>query len=143
MTEDLLLHSYSTPERKDREGDRYGDIMIYLKEGILYKSRYDLEPRETECMWIELIYKHKPVLFGAFYRTPNSDSLYYSTIEDSLHLAIDTGINEIMFTGLLAGYYMLNSQSSRKNVELCRQYALFQTINQPTHFTENSSPLID
>ena len=141
-TEDLLLHSYGTPERKDRERDRYGGIMVYIKEGIYYKRRYDLEPRETECIWIELINKHKHVLFGIFYRAPNSDALYYSTIEDSLHLAVDTGINDIIVTGDF-NYNMLTSQSSRKIEDLCRQFALFQTINQPTHFTENSSSLLD
>ena len=51
--------------------------MVCIKEDILCKRRYDLEPQETECIWIELVYKHKYVLFGAFYRAPNSDSLYY------------------------------------------------------------------
>ena len=91
-------------------------------------------PRETECIWIELINKHKHVLFGVFYRSSNSDSLYYSTTEDSLHLAVDTDINDIIVTGDF-NYNMLNSQSSRKIEELCRLFALFQTINQQTHFT--------
>ena len=41
---DLLLDSYCEPERKDRPGDSHGGIMIYIKEGIHYKRREDLEP---------------------------------------------------------------------------------------------------
>ena len=40
-TDDLLLHSYSKPERKDRTGDTHGGVMIYVKEGIYYKRRHD------------------------------------------------------------------------------------------------------
>ena len=58
--------------------------MIYVKDSIYYKRRLDLEPRGIECIWIELVLKHKHVLFGLFYRPPNSDLNYYSTMEDSI-----------------------------------------------------------
>ena len=38
---------------------------------------------------------------------------------------------------------MLNSQYARKINPLCQQFSLFQSISEPTHFTENSSSLID
>ena len=38
---------------------------------------------------------------------------------------------------------LLNPQISRKIYSLCTQFSLFQFITQPTHFTENSSSLID
>ena len=38
---------------------------------------------------------------------------------------------------------MLNIQSSLKIKDLCEQYSLKQTINEPTHFTEHSSSLLD
>ena len=65
-TDDLLMQSYNTPERKDRTGDSHGGIMIYLKEGIYYKRRNDLEIRGFECIWIEIIYNRKHILFGLF-----------------------------------------------------------------------------
>ena len=33
-TEDIMLQSYNTPERKDRPGDPRGGVMIYVKDGI-------------------------------------------------------------------------------------------------------------
>lgn len=38
---------------------------------------------------------------------------------------------------------MLNAQSRRKITDLCQQYNLSQLINEPTHYTETSSSVID
>ena len=51
--DDLILPSYNN-ERRDRVGDRYGGLIIYIKEGLHYRRRKDLEPVQTECMWIKL-----------------------------------------------------------------------------------------
>ena len=32
-TEDIMLQSYSAPERKDRPGDPHGGVVIYVKNG--------------------------------------------------------------------------------------------------------------
>ena len=58
-SDDLHLHSFRKPERKDRTGDSHGGVIIYVKEDIYYKRRLDLEPRGIECIWIELILKNK------------------------------------------------------------------------------------
>ena len=67
---------------------------------------------------------------------------YYSSLEDSIHLAVDTGVDDIILTGDF-NLNMLNSQHARKINSLCQQFSLFQSISEPTHFTENSSSLID
>ena len=61
---ELLLHSYNTPERKDRAGDNHGGVMIYVKDCLHYKRRADLESRNIESIWIELTNNHKRILFG-------------------------------------------------------------------------------
>ena len=135
----LFLNS---PERKDWVGESHGGVIIYVKEGLHYKGRQDLERRGFECIWIELSNNHKCTFFCLFYRPPNSDLAYYSLIEDSFHLAVDSGINNIIITGDL-NFNMLHPQSSRKVHTFCTQFALFQAINEPTHFTETSSSLLD
>ena len=142
LIDDLLLQSYNTPERNDRAGDAHGGVIVYVKEGIRYKRRKDLEIRGIECVWIEVANNNKRILFGLFYRAPNSDANYLSSIEDSIALAVDTGIADIIITGDFNFNY-LDLQSRRKIDSLCTQFSLFQTINQPTHFTEYSSSLID
>ena len=61
---------------------------------------------------------------------------------DSIALAVDTGISEIIITGDL-NLNFLSSPTRRKIEALCTQFMLFQSITQPTHFTETSSSLID
>ncbi len=96
---DLLLCSFQSPERKDRLGDSHGGVMIYVKENLHYKRRSDLEILGTEYIWIELVLSTKHILFGVFYRPPNTDALQHSRIIDCIHLAIDTGMNNIVVTG--------------------------------------------
>ena len=141
-SDDLSLLSYNKPERKDLTGDSHGGVMLYVKTSIHYKRRADLEIRDIESIWIELVNNHKHILFGLFYRPPNSDANYYTNIENSLALAVDTGISDIIITGDL-NLNLLNPQTSRKIYSLCTQFSLFQSVTQPTHFTENSSSLID
>ena len=86
---------------------------------------------------------HKRILFGLFYRPPNSDSNYLSDIEDSIALAVDSpGILDIIVTGDF-NLNVLNPQTARKIDSVCTQFSLYQSICEPTHFTENSSSLID
>ena len=140
-TGDLELATYFKPERKDRETG-HGGVILYIKETLRYKRRADLEIRGIECIWIELMNNHQRILFGLFYRPPTSSANYLSSIEDSLGLAIDTGITDIIVTGDF-NLNMLMQSSARKVDALCAQFSLFQTIDQPTHFTEKSATLID
>ena len=98
-TNDLLIPEFMPPERKDRLRDRHGGVMIYVKDTLFYKRRYDLEPLNTECIWIEIHLNHTRILFGLFYRPPNSDMAYFSRIEDSISLALDTQVRNIIVTG--------------------------------------------
>ena len=141
-SDDISLISYHHPERKDRVVDNHGGVIVYIKDSIHYVRRRDLEPNGVECIWVELTLRQKHVLFGVFYRPPSADALYFSSIEDSIHLAVDTGINDIIITGDF-NYNMLNAHTSNKIKSICEQFSLTQTIDNPTHFTEHSSSLID
>ena len=79
---------------------------------------------------------------GLFYKRPNSNVNYFSLIEDSIALAVDTGISDIIITGDL-NLNMLSQQISRKIDTVCETYSLSQIITEPTPFTEHSSSLID
>lgn len=134
--------SYNKSERKDRVGDSHGGVMLYVKETLYYKRRDVLEIRDIESIWIELVNHHKHILFGLFYRPPNLNANYYTNIENSLALARDTGVMDIVITGDF-NFNTLNPQTARKIESFCTIFSLYQSINQPTHFTENSSSLID
>ena len=151
---DLLIPEFMPPERKDRLGDRHGGVMIYVKDTLFYKRIFDLEPLNTECIWIEIHLNHTRILFGLFYRTAaasppppppphtHTHPTKISRIEDSISLALDTRIRNIIVTGDF-NFNMLSDQTSKKVTDICKQFSLYQTITEPTHFTENSSSLID
>ena len=73
---------------------------------------------------------------------PSSNAAYLSSIEDCIHLALDTGIQDIIVTGDF-NFNMVNAQLSVKIKDLCEQFSLEQVINEPTHYTEYSSSLLD
>ena len=112
-SDDIRLESFREPERKDRVGDSHGGVIIYVKDSIYYRRRNDMELQRIECIWIQLTLKHKHVLFGLFYRPPNSVYMYYSGIEDSIHLAFDSGITDIIITGDF-NFNMLNNRLLEK-----------------------------
>jgi hypothetical protein len=92
---DLILSSYSPPERKYRIHN-YGGVILYVKDNISYKRRLNLEIWGTESTRIEIIFCNKHILLGAFYRPPNTDSVHHDLIVDSMHLAMDTHIDNIL-----------------------------------------------
>ena len=81
------------------------------------------------CIWIELTNNHKLILFGLFYRPPNSDSNYFSDIKDSVALAVDSpGISEIIITGDF-NLNVLNPQTARNINSICTQFSFSQSVN--------------
>ena len=86
--------------------------------------------------------KNKIQLIGMFYRPPNSTNAILSSIEDSIGLAFETNISNILISGDF-NLDILKDNSIRKVRILCQQFIFEQIIYEPTHFTENSSSLID
>ena len=74
------MPNFKSPERKDRVRDHGGGVMIYVKDSVHYTRRINLETLNIECIWIEIQLKQTQILFGLFYRPPNSDALYISAI---------------------------------------------------------------
>ena len=64
------------------------------------------------------------------------------SIEDSIALARETRIDDIIITGDF-NINALAELSARKINELCLQYDLTQLIHEPTNFTEQTCSIID
>ncbi len=64
------------------------------------------------------------------------------TIVDSIHLAVDTGIHNIIVTGDF-NIDMANPILAKKIDSICQLFSFTQCITDHTHFTENSSSLLD
>ena len=141
LNNNLSLNEYNL-YRRDRVGDRYGGICVYAKQNTYSRRRQDLEPPNIECVWIEISTHNKKHLIGTFYRPPNSTNEVISSIEDSIALAFDTNIPNILITGDF-NLDISKPSASRKVRELCQYFSLDQLINEPTHYTELSSSIID
>ena len=128
--------------RRDRPGDPHGGICVYIRNNVFSKRRHDLELQNVECIWIEVVIHNKKQLIGTFYRPPNSTNATLSSIEVSIGLAFDTNIQNILLTGDF-NLDTLKENSNKKIRDLCQQFNFDQLINAPTHYTENSSSIID
>ena len=84
----------------------------------------------------------KKQLIGTFNRPPKSNNIIISTVEDSIGIAFDTNIKNILITGNF-NLDTLKQISNRQNLDLCQHYNLEQLTNEPTNFTETSSTIID
>ena len=78
----------------------------------------------------------KNILFGTFYRPPNSSNeiLEKNRYSFDLALVITTGDFNLNF---------LDSASRNKLLSIVNQCSLCQIIEEPTHFTETSSSITD
>ena len=141
-TPDIAFPNYQTPFRKDRQTDRHGGVLVYVKDTISAHRRHDLEVNDIECVWLELKVKHKPILFGVFYRPPNSNTAVMSSIQDSIALAVDTQIKDIVVTGDF-NLDWLKPASRLKIDTICMHFGLSQIISEPTNYTESSQSIID
>ena len=96
-TDELILPSFSPPERKDRQTDRHGGVILYVKEYIHYLRRHDLEPRVSSVYGSKSSTNTSTYCLGVFYRPPNALRILFSN--RNLNLAVDTGYSDIIVTG--------------------------------------------
>lgn len=138
----IAITGYHPPLRKDRVQDNHGGVAVYINDSFAFRRRPELELPNLECVWCELFLKKRRLLIGVFYRPPSSSIQYLNLIEDSIALAADSDVDNIIVTGDF-NYNMFQDSARRKIVNLCRQANLNQLINEPTHFTELSNSLLD
>ena len=138
---DININGFRAPFRKDRTEDGHGGVAVYVKNEISCKRRHGLEIVALECVWLEIRLHSKRLLVGTFYQPPNSDSTILTHIENSIDLARDTDISEIIILGDF-NLDMNKTSSCNKINNICQQYNLHQMITEQTHFTERSSSLI-
>ena len=95
ISDDEIKMEEYTVFRRDRVGDSHGGVCVYLH----VRRRNDMEIQNLECVWIEIKTHNKKVLIGTFYRPPNSPNDTMAHIENSVGLADDTNIQDILILG--------------------------------------------
>ena len=61
--------------RKDRLHKDGGGLLMYIRKGLDFGHRRDLEMDTVEVIWIEIKLSNKPILLSLVYRPPNADSI--------------------------------------------------------------------
>ena len=77
-----ILSSGYDIHRREREGRRGGRILLATKNHMTSFRRHDLES-DCELIWVEITTSIK-LLFGVFYRPPNTDIQYLRSLRISL-----------------------------------------------------------
>ncbi|CAC5401986.1 unnamed protein product [Mytilus coruscus] len=135
----LNIHS---PFRRDRGPQKLGgEVVVYVKNNLNVRRRPDLEIDELEAIWLELKVQNKNIVFGTFYIPPNSGHETWDKVETSLDMALNDNKDNIIVSGDF-NENQLNISNSKVKA-LLNQFSLTQMIDEPTHFTENSTSLID
>ena len=77
-----------------------GGTIIYLRDGLQFRVRGDLNTADNECTWVELIRKNcKPLLICCIYRPPDQDcARFISELDDCLS-KIDLDKCELILLG--------------------------------------------
>lgn len=143
---DISIPNFSI-ERRDRLHKKGGGIVIYLKENVPYKRRYDLETDGIESIWVEIKPDYvKPFLLNFVYRPPSSKAAWVHLFELQLDQIDSIGLEtHILGDFNLDTFLDCNEWKfhSTQWSDLVSNHGLKQLIKSPTRITKTSSTLID
>ena len=135
---EILIPNYQEPIRLDR--NRHGGgVAVYFNKQIPFVERTDLNIRNLEVLWAEIILNNKKVLLGTFYLHPRFDDW------DLVCLSIDQALQLCPNLILLGDFNqnILDVTKSKNIRNVIRMFNLNQLIDSPTRITRVSSTLID
>ena len=139
---DVSIPNFDPPYRKDREDRLGGGVAIYIKSGIALHKQMNLIDGDIEALCVEMIVRGHKFLLAGFYRPPNSGREYWESIESTFDNLSNSVTNDLIILGDF-NCDMQQLNTSNKMHDLALSYNLTQLIDEPTHYTEHSSSLID
>ena len=133
--------------RKDRvisddRPEHGGGLIVYVKDGINCKRRYDLECERIECVWLEIFPTNcKSFLIGNIYRHPNETVNWNEGFDNYLDKVLECEKEMYLMGDFNRDLMQTNIKQSW--VEYMESFGLHQTVNMPTRVTDQSATLID
>ena len=70
-----------------------------MKENIYSEEKVELKQNGLESIWVKIHTKGVDILFGLFYRPPDSENYIWGHINHSIDLALNTSIDRIVICG--------------------------------------------
>ena len=139
---DVSIPNFDPPYRKDREDRLGGGVAIYIKSGIALHKQMNLIDSDIEALCVEMIVRGHKFLLAGFYRPPNSGREYWESIDSTFDNLSNSVTNDLIVLGdFNCDMQQLNTPNKMHDFAL--SYNLTQLIDEPTHYTEHSSALID
>ena len=136
----LRVQNYNNFERRDRLQKRGGGIIVYIKNSMTYRRRYDFEIEDIESICIEIkVPNVKPFLIIFIYRPPNSAQSWVDKFETQRE-AIDILNMETHLIGDININYLPTNNNKKftnsKWENAVSNLGLTQLVEYPTRVTK-------
>ena len=136
---DLEIPGFNTIIIKDRPGEAYGGVGLYLRQEVHFELRKDLETNDLELLWVTIWGDSGKYLLGVCYRPPSALTGYWDRFIEIVDRAMGTDMPVI-----LMGDFNCNILDNPNKLEdLCQNLGLRIINKDPTHFTDQSATCID
>ena len=110
----------------------------FLKNGLNYKLRDDLQNSHIESVWLELfVFKTKSILFGCYYRPPESSKYFSDDLDQLITEQLET-VNCLNKGVIIMGDFNINYLSNAANINVKKAFnnlGLIQIIKTATRIT--------
>ena len=143
-TEYFAINGFHSPFRRDREENRGGGILVYVRECINCVRRKFLESTELEntSIWVEIRQPNsKSLLLRVLYRHPFSRACWKDAFEKNVEEA-QFDDKEVLLLGDF-NRDLKNDQIQREWINYTSSLGLTQLINTPTREFNNTQTIID
>ena len=132
---DIPNYSITRNDRTDKTG---GGTAFYVRNGLPFRSRGDLQSSNIETCWIEIIRpKTKSLFICSVYRSPNfSIQTFIEKLRNDLSEIQERA--EVILLGDFNVDYQLRSTAKSRLQTLARAFSLEQLITSATRITQSS-----
>ena len=131
---------------RPRKNGKGGGVACYVHDNINWIRRFDLESKDLECLWLEIIpAKSKSFLLAVMYKPPEGSrylqSNFINLLNDMLSLATKSNKETIIMGDLNVNY--LDKSDHKEIKSVFNLIGFKQVITEATRTTENTATLID
>ena len=135
--------------RKDQEdGVKGGGNIAYIRDGLPFRIRHDLNNDNNECLWFEIVrQKCKPIFICSVYKAPDADlESFISSLEDTL-LKLNYSNSDLVLIGDFNVDFSpckgKQNPAKQKLLNFTCSLELSQLVKEPTRVTDSSQTTID
>ena len=144
---DSTIRGFDFEPKRQSIGDASDDgVGVYIKNGIPYTRRLDLETDNLEIIWLEVNFKNcKSFVVGVLYQLPDSSKYsnknFLKKLSDVLNKLLYEDKETILMGDINCDYLKDNNHREIKNFFV--SYGYKQLIEKETCIIETSETLID